>query len=185
MSISRRYNTICNRNLVFPLEGPSVKHEKHHTVSISNIRDHQTRSLQHLESRCTINSYLDFGLISAVFGCFTNAIAPPPIPLESCAKSQKIRQVFLSAGGLQTFCEWRHNWSSFWAILAHISWPRAQPLGQSISLKFSLETRHESESFEHLIDFLAFLVQKLWFKINKLINYRIMGLIKYFVCFRS
>ena len=34
-------------------------------------------------------------------------------------------------------------------------------LGQSISLKFSLETRLESESFEPLIDFLAFLVQKL------------------------
>ena len=34
-------------------------------------------------------------------------------------------------------------------------------LGQSISLKFSLETRLESESFKPLIDFLAFLVQKL------------------------
>jgi len=42
-----------------------------------------------------------------------------------------------------------------------VAWPRAQPLGQSISLKFSLETRLESESFEPLIDFLAFLVQKL------------------------
>ena len=30
-----------------------------------------------------------------------------------------------------------------------------------VSLKFSLETRLESESFEPLIDFLAFLVQKL------------------------
>jgi len=46
-------------------------------------------------------------------------------------------------------------------ILAHVTWPRAQPLGQSISLKFSLETRLESESFEPLIDFLAFLVQNL------------------------
>ena len=51
--------------------------------------------------------------------------------------------------------------SSFQVILAHVAWPRAQPLGQSISLKFSLETRLESESFEPLIDFLAFLVQKL------------------------
>ena len=57
----------------------------------------------------------------------------------------------------------------FWVILAHVPWPRAQPLGQSVSLKFPLETRLESESFEPLIDFLAFLVQKLWFKINKLI----------------
>jgi len=46
-------------------------------------------------------------------------------------------------------------------ILANVAWPRAQPLGQSVSLKFSLETRLESESFEPLIDFLAFLVQKL------------------------
>jgi len=37
----------------------------------------------------------------------------------------------------------------------------AQPLGQSISLKFLLETRLDSKSYEPLIDFLAFLVQKL------------------------
>jgi len=51
--------------------------------------------------------------------------------------------------------------SSFWAILAHVARPRALLLGQSISLAFSLETRLESEPFEPLIDFLAFLVQKL------------------------
>ena len=68
------------------------------------------------------------------------------------------------------FCEWRHKWSSFRVILAHVAWPRAQPLRQSVSLKFSLETRLESESFEPLIDFLAFLVQKLWSQMNKLIN---------------
>jgi len=34
--------------------------------------------------------------------------------------------------------------SSFRVILAHVTWPRAQPLGQSVSLKFSLETRLES-----------------------------------------
>jgi len=50
---------------------------------------------------------------------------------------------------------------SFWLMLAHVAWPRAQPLGQSVSLRFSFETRLESESFEPLIDFLAFLVQKL------------------------
>ena len=47
------------------------------------------------------------------------------------------------------------------SFLAHVAWPRAQPLGQSVSLKFSLETRLESESFQLLVDFLAFLVQKL------------------------
>ena len=53
---------------------------------------------------------------------------------------------------------------SFWVMLPD------QPLGQSVSLKFSFETRLESESFEPFIDFLAFLVQKLRSKINKLIN---------------
>jgi len=47
------------------------------------------------------------------------------------------------------------------SILAHVTWPVAQLLGQSISLKFSLEARLKSPSFEPLIDFLAFLVQKL------------------------
>jgi len=64
--------------------------------------------------------------------------------------------------GLWIFCEWRHKWSNFWSILAHVTWPRAQPLGKSILLKFLLEPRLEFESFEPLIYFLAFLVQKLW-----------------------
>jgi len=46
-------------------------------------------------------------------------------------------------------------------VLAYVAWPRAQPLGQSVSLKFLLETRLESKFFGLLIDFLAFLVQKL------------------------
>ena len=74
---------------------------------------------------------------------------------------------------VRIFCDWRHNWSSFRVILAHVARPGAQLLGQSVSLKFSLESRLESESFEPLIDFLAFLVKKLWSKINKLINYLI------------
>jgi len=45
----------------------------------------------------------------------------------------------------------------FWLILPGLG----QPLGQSVSLKFSLETRLESKSFQPLIDFPAFLVQKL------------------------
>ena len=54
----------------------------------------------------------------------------------------------------------RHKCSSSRVILAHVACPRARPLGQSVSLKFSLETRLEFEYFEPLIDFLAFLVQK-------------------------
>jgi len=50
-------------------------------------------------------------------------------------------------------------------------------------LKFSLETRLDSES---LIDFLAFLVQKLSSKINKLINYLItqIFLLTYIITFK-
>ena len=47
---------------------------------------------------------------------------------------------------------------SFWLMLPGLG---RQPLGLSVSLKFSLETRLESESFKPLINFLAFLVQKL------------------------
>jgi len=64
--------------------------------------------------------------------------------------------------GLRIFCDWHHKWSGFGVILAHVARPGAQPLGQSVSLKFSLETRLKFESFEPLIDFLAFLDQKLW-----------------------
>jgi len=46
----------------------------------------------------------------------------------------------------------------FWLMLPGLV---PQPLGQSISLKFLLETWLKSESFEPLINFLAFLVQKL------------------------
>jgi len=54
----------------------------------------------------------------------------------------------------------------FWRML-----PGLGPLGQCFSLEFSLETRLKSNCFELLIVILVFLVQKLWSKINKLINY--------------
>jgi len=47
---------------------------------------------------------------------------------------------------------------SFWLMLPGLGPP---PLYQRVSLKFSLETTLESWSFEPLIKFLAFLVQKL------------------------
>jgi len=62
---------------------------------------------------------------------------------------------------VRIFCEWRYKWSSSGVIFAHVSWPKAQPLGQSVLLMFLLETRLESKSFEPLIDFLAFLGQNL------------------------
>jgi len=52
------------------------------------IRNVSVSILKHFESRGTIYSYLNFGLKPAVFHCFTNAIAPPPIALESCSRAQ-------------------------------------------------------------------------------------------------
>jgi len=124
-----------------------------------------------------IYSYFDFGLKNSSF----RLPYQHPSSSADCA-----RELFNGSNGLASLvdctrkkffgcgvrivCDWPHNWSSFRVILAHVAWPRAQPLGQSVSLKFSLKTGIESESFEPLIDFLAFLVQKLWSKINKLIN---------------
>ena len=42
-----------------------------------------------------------------------------------------------------------------------------KPLGGSISLKFLLETKLNSESFDTLDDLLRFQVQKLWPENNK------------------
>jgi len=124
---------------------------------------------QHFESRRTIYSYLDFGLKNSSFR----------LPYQRPSSSANCTRELFNAlnglaslvdctwkktfgWGLRIFCDWRHKSSSFRVILAHVAWPRAQPLGQSVSLKVSLETRLESESFKPLINFLAFLVQKLW-----------------------
>ena len=127
----------------------------------------------HFDSRSMNISYLDFNIKPAVFCCLTNAIAPPPIALKSCSRVQMDQLVFLTTlekkffgPRLQIFSEWCRKWSSFWVILAHVAWPRAQLLGQSVSLKYALETSLESKLFKPLINFLAFLVQKLWSKIN-------------------
>ena len=61
------------------------------------------------------------------------------------------------------------KWGRFLAILAQVTWPWAQPLDGNISLKFSLETRLQSESFEPSIDFLAFLVKKMWVRLSILL----------------
>jgi len=50
-------------------------------VIVGNCVNTKQREL--FESRPTNISYLDFGLKPAVFSCFTNAIAPLPVALES------------------------------------------------------------------------------------------------------
>ena len=50
---------------------------------------------------------------------------------------------------------------TFWAPWPTLPGPGRQPLGGNISLKFLLETRLQSESFDTLDDLLRFRVQKL------------------------
>jgi len=64
--------------------------------------------------------------------------------------------------GLRVFCEWRHKWRTFRPPWPTLPGPGRQALGGSISLKFLLETRLQSESFGTLDDLLGFQVQKLW-----------------------
>jgi len=67
------------------------------------------------------------------------------------------------------FCEWCHKWRSF-----RSPWPTLPALGQllggSISLKFLLETRLQSESFDTLDGLLGFRVQKLWCKLVEIFD---------------
>ena len=108
----------------------------------------------HFENWRTIYSYFDFSLKNSSF----RLPYQHPSSSADCA-----RELFMGSNGsaspvdctrkkifwlgVRIFCEWRHKWSSFGVILPHVAWTRAQPLGQSVSLKFSLETRLESESW--------------------------------------
>ena len=74
-----------------------------------------------------------------------------------------IREKFFG-WGTQIFCQWRHKWKIFWPTSPG---PGRQPLDGSILLKFLLETRLQSESFNTLDDLLGFRVQKLWSKLIK------------------
>ena len=127
-------------------------------------------------NRSTIYSYFDFGLKNSSFQLRYQR----PSSSADCT-----RELFKSSNGLASlvdctwkklfgwgvliFYDWHYKWSSFRVILAHVVWPRAQLQCQSVLLRFSLgtlETRLESESFEPLIDFLEFLVEKLWSKLT-------------------
>jgi len=74
------------------------------------------------------------------------------------------------AWGVRVFCEWRHEWRTFRPPWPTLPGPGRQPLGGSISLKFLLETRLQSESFDTLDDLLGFWVQKLWYKLAKIFD---------------
>jgi len=63
---------------------------------------------------------------------------------------------------VRIFGEWRHKWRTFKPPWPTLPGPRHQPLDGSILLKFLLETRLQSESFDVLDELLGFQVQKLW-----------------------
>jgi len=78
-------------------------------------------------------------------------------------KSEKAQQVFQSAleknfllVGCGFLCEWRHKWRTFRPPWPTLPCPGRKPLGGSISMKFLLETRLQSESFDTLDDLLGF-----------------------------
>ena len=85
------------------------------------------------------------------------------------SSSLHLKKYFLH-GGVRVFCEWRHKWRTFRPPWPALIGPGRQPLGGSISLKFLLETRLQSESFDTLYDLLRFRVQKLWCKLVKILD---------------
>jgi len=57
-----------------------------------------------------------------------------------------------------------------WGLRIFLPGPGRQPLGGSISLKFLLETRLQSESFHTLDDLLGFRVQNVGCKLVKIFD---------------
>jgi len=64
--------------------------------------------------------------------------------------------------GMWVFCQWRHKWRTFRPPWPTLPGPGPKRLDGSISLKFLLETRLQSESFDALDDLMRFWVEKLW-----------------------
>jgi len=89
-----------------------------------------------------IYSYLKITHSVVNFTPIWNSIIHQLIVLESCSNPEKSQQVFKPAVkkifgfAFQVFFEWHHNYGRFLAILAHVTWLRAQLLDRSISLKF-------------------------------------------------
>jgi len=77
-------------------------------------------------------------------GLANPGITPQLIALESCSSPQKTQQVFESAMKFffwfWVFCEWRHKWGRFLAILAHVTWSRAQLLDGSTVFHLSFHS---------------------------------------------
>jgi len=86
----------------------------------------------------------------------------PSKSLKRCGKSSSLHSKKIFLLGVRVFCEWCHKWRTFRPPWPTLPGPRGQQLGGSISLKFLLETRLQSESLDTLDDLLGFRVLKLW-----------------------
>jgi len=74
------------------------------------------------------------------------------------------------AWGVRIFCEWHHTWRTFRPPWPTSPGPGCKPSDGSMSLKFLLETRLQSESFDTLDDLLGFQVKKLWSEVIKIFD---------------
>ena len=78
------------------------------------------------------------------------------VKVSKCAASLLVcTQKKFFAWGVRFFGEWSHKWRTFRPPWPTLPGPGRQPLGGSISLKFLLETRLQSESFDTLDDLLG------------------------------
>ena len=93
----------------------------------------------------------------------------PGKSLKRC-KSSSLHSKKKFCLGVRVFCEWHHKWRTFRPPWPTLPGPGRQLLGGSISLKFSLQTRLQSESFDTLDNLLGFRVQKLWCKLVKIFD---------------
>jgi len=91
-----------------------------------------------------------------------------PVSTTDPVKSSKDSAFFW--WGMRIFCEWRHKWRTFRPPWSTSPGSGPKLLDGSISLKFLLETRLRSESFDTLDDLLGFQVLKLWSKVIKILK---------------
>jgi len=100
-----------------------------------------------------------------------------PVQVTNLVKASKDAASFVVctrkkffAWGVRVCCVWCHKCRTFRPPRSTLPDPGRQPLGGSISMKFLLDSRLQSESFDTLNDLLGFRVQKLWSKLVKIFD---------------
>jgi len=146
--VDTRRNCCMNANL---------KQESINTLASGCFRGFSEK--KHLNARGFVREYL---LSCTGYG--------PGRSIKRRWKSSSLHSKNLFAWGMRVFCEWRHKWRTFRPPWPTLPGPGRQLLGGSISLKFLLETRLQSESSDTLDDLLGFRVQKLWYKLLKIFD---------------